>query len=166
MRLVTTVCGIMILGTTLSFPTPPSLPNPFYAMDTCTKRPYPKNDITPAQQFDMLKELGYAGVAWTEESPEQVKKAAQEAESRGLRMFTIYCGATITPDGLLEPPPRIEPIMEALQGRDTLIWLHIGGRGPKIGRLSGSEPMIVQLIELAKTAERHGLRIALYPHIG
>ena len=65
-------------------------------MDTCTKRPYPRNDITPAQQFDMLKELGYAGIAWTEESPEQVKAAVAEAEARGLKMFAIYCSASIT----------------------------------------------------------------------
>ena len=65
-------------------------------MDTCTKRPYPKNDITPAQQFDMLKELGYAGIAWTEEPPEQVNAAVDEAEASGLKMFAIYCSATVT----------------------------------------------------------------------
>jgi hypothetical protein len=51
----------MVLRTSLALVAPPGLPNPISAMDTCTKRPYPKNDITPAQQFDMLKELGYAG---------------------------------------------------------------------------------------------------------
>ena len=68
-------------------------------MDTCTKRPYPRNDITPAQQFDLLKELGYAGIAWTEEAPEQVSSAAAEAEARGLKMFAIYCSATVTAGG-------------------------------------------------------------------
>lgn len=166
MRTVTAVLGILLLGSSSSLAAPPGLPNPFYAMDTCTKRPYPTNDITPAWQFDMLRELGYAGIAWTEESPDQVKKAAQEVEARGLRMFAIYCSATVTPDGQLKPSPLVEPIMEALQGHDTLIWLHIGGRGPKIESLSGSEPVITRLTELARTAERHGLRIALYPHVG
>jgi sugar phosphate isomerase/epimerase len=166
MRTLAMILVTLVVGTSLSFAAPPGLPNPFYAMDTCTKRPYPKNDITPAQQFDMLKELGYAGIAWTEESPEQVKKAAQEAEARGLRMFAIYCSATVTPAGELKPSPLVEPIMDALQGHDTLIWLHIGGRGPKIESLSGSEPVIARLTELARTAERHGLRIALYPHLG
>ena len=68
-------------------------------MDTCTKRPYPRNDITPAQQFDLLKELGYAGIAWTEEAPEQVSSAVAEAEARGLKMFAIYCSATVTAGG-------------------------------------------------------------------
>ena len=81
-------------------------------------------------------------------------------------MFSIYCSATVTPAGEFKPSSLIEPIMEALQGHDTLIWLHIGGHGPKIESLSGSEPVIARLTVLAKTAERHGLRIAIYPHIG
>src|SRR6516165_1905224 len=83
------------------------LDNTFYAMDTCTKRPYPKNDITPAQQFDLLKELGYDGIAWTEESADQAKITVGEAEARGIKMFTIYCGATVTPEGLHTPSPLI-----------------------------------------------------------
>src|SRR5271157_4244275 len=115
MLFLTCVPAIMVLGAALASAAPPSLPNAFYAMDTCTKRPYPKNDITPAQQFDMLKELGYAGIAWTEEAPEQVSAAAREAEARDLRVFTIYCGATVTAEGELEPSAQIGPIMEALR---------------------------------------------------
>src|SRR3954465_14754584 len=88
---------------------------PFYAMDTCTKRPYPKNDIPPGQQLDMLKELGYAGIAWTEEPPEQVKAAADEAAKRGLKIFAIYCAAQVTPDGGLKASPRLPEIMAALK---------------------------------------------------
>jgi sugar phosphate isomerase/epimerase len=134
-------------------------------MDTCTKRPYPKNDITPAQQFDLLKELGYDGIAWTEESADQVKTTAGEAEARGIKMFTIYCGATVTPDGQLKPSPLIEPIMDALRGHGTIIWLHIGGSGPKIATLSAESPAVGQLRALAGKAESNGLRIAIYPHV-
>jgi hypothetical protein len=48
MRFLTCLPGIMVLGATLASAAPPGLPNAFYAMDTCTKRPYPENDITPA----------------------------------------------------------------------------------------------------------------------
>lgn len=166
MRIMTFASGIMILGATLASAAPPGLSNAFYAMDTCTKRPYPRNDITPAQQFDLLKELGYAGIAWTEESPEQVASAVREAEARGLKMFTIYCGATVTTEGELKPSAQIGPIMEALRGHDTLIWLHIGGKGPMIETLSAESPVVGQLRLLAGTAERNGLRIAIYPHVG
>jgi sugar phosphate isomerase/epimerase len=159
------LCAIVAAICWAQAPQPAGPSNPFYAMDTCTKRPYPQNDITPAQQFDMLKELGYAGIAWTEEPAEQVKSAVLEAEARGLKMFAIYCGASVTPAGELKPSPLIEPIMEALEGRDTLIWLHIGGDGPKIDSLTGREPVIGQLSSLARAAEQHGLKIALYPHV-
>ena len=35
--------------------------NPFYAMDTAFQRARLSTD----QQFDLVKELGYAGIAWT-----------------------------------------------------------------------------------------------------
>jgi sugar phosphate isomerase/epimerase len=166
MRFLTCVPGILFLGATLAATAPPGLPNAFYAMDTCTKRSYPRNDITPAQQFDLLKELGYAGIAWTEEAPEQVGSAAAEAEARGLKMFAIYCAATVTAEGELKPSAQIGPIMEALRGHDTLVWLHLGGRGPKIETLSTSSAVVAHLRALALTAERNELRIAIYPHVG
>ncbi len=166
MRTTTFVYAIVFLGAALAAAGPPGLPNAFYAMDTCTKRSYPRNDITPAQQFDLLKELGYAGIAWTEEAPEQVSSAAAEAEARGLKMFTIYCAATVTPGGELKPSAQIGPIMEALRGHDTLVWLHLGGKGPKIEALTAESPVIGQLRSLAAAAERNGLKIAIYPHIG
>ena len=141
-------------------------PSAFYAMDTCTKRPYPRNDITPGQQFDMLKELGYAGIAWTEEAADQVRSAVAEAEARGLKMFTIYCSATTTAEGTLKPSPLIEPIIRVLKGHGTLIWLHIGGKGPRIGSLTSRSPVIGQLRGLADEARRNELKVAIYPHIG
>ncbi len=166
MRFLTCLCGIMVLGATVVSAAPPGLPNAFYAMDTCTKRSYPRNDITPAQQFDLLKELGYAGIAWTEEAPEQVSSAAAEAEARGLKMLAIYCAASVTAGGELKPPVQIGPIMEALRGHGTLIWLHLGGPGPKIETLTAAAPVIGQLRSLAAMADRNGLKIAIYPHIG
>jgi hypothetical protein len=70
------------------------LPNPFYAMDTCTKDLSLKSDIPPSAQFDLLKETGYSGTAWTEEAPEAVTAALAALKSRGLTMYAIYCGAT------------------------------------------------------------------------
>jgi sugar phosphate isomerase/epimerase len=145
---------------------PAALPNPFYAMDTCTKRPYPKNDIPPAQQLDLLKDLGYAGIAWTEEPPEQVKAVAAEAKERGLKVFTIYCGAQVTPDGDLRASPRLPEIMKALKGQGTVVWLHLGGKGPAFDALTGKEPLVKKLRALADTAAANGLRVAVYPHVG
>ena len=139
---------------------------PFYAMDTNTKRPYPKNDIPPAAQFDLLKELGYAGIAWTEEPAAAVRAAVADCEARGLKMFAIYCGATVTPGGGLTASPLTAPILEALDGHDTLVWIHIGGKGPAISSLDEKSRVIDDLRALADAASRHHLRIAIYPHVG
>jgi sugar phosphate isomerase/epimerase len=143
-----------------------ALPNPFYAMDTCTKRPYPRNDIPPAEQLDLLKGLGYAGIAWTEEPPAQVKAVAADAAKRGLKVFAIYCAGQVTPDGDLKHSPQLPQLMEALKGHDTVVWLHLGGKGPAFDSLTGREPLVRKLRALADTAGMHGLRVAVYPHVG
>jgi len=140
--------------------------NPFYAMDTCTKQPYPKNDIAPAAQLDMLKELGYAGIAWTEEPPDQVKAAAKEAKERDLKVFAIYCAAHVTADGDLKHSSQLGDIMAALKGHDSVIWLHIGGKGPAFDSLTGKELLVKKLRALADGAKSNGQRVAVYPHVG
>ena len=145
---------------------PPGLPNAFYAMDTYTKRPYPRNDLTPAQQFGMLRELGYAGIGWTEEPVGQVASAVKEAEARGLKMFAIYFGASVTPEGQFKTSPAIGAIIDVLKGHDTLIWLHIGGKGPKFDDLKPDGPIVQALRQIAEHAAASGLQVAIYPHIG
>lgn len=145
---------------------PPRLPNPFYAMDTGTKRPYPKNDIPPAAQLDLLKELGYAGIAWTEEPPAEVKAVADEAVRRGLKVFAIYCAARVTPEGTLQHAPHLPEIMAALKGHETVVWLHLGGKGPGFDALTAETPLVKSCRALADQAAAHGLRVAVYPHVG
>jgi len=138
------------------------LPNPFYAMDTAFQRA----GLTQAQQFELVKELGYAGFAWHEEGPEQAKANADAAAKLGLKMFTIYCAASVTPEGDLKSSPKLPDLMAALKGHGTILWLHIGGRGPAFDKLTGEEPVVKKLRELSAVAAENGLRIAIYPHVG
>lgn len=142
------------------------LPNPFYAMDTCTKRPYPRNDITPAAQLDMLKELRYPGIAWTEEPPPQITALVKEATKRDLHVYAIYCGAQVTAAGALKHSPQLPALMAALKGQPTVVWLHLGGKGPAFEKLTGDEPLVKSLRKLADMAAANGLRLAVYPHVG
>jgi len=138
------------------------MPNAFYAMDTAFSRP----GLTLEQQLDLVAHLGYAGIAWTETPPDKALAVAQQAEKRGLKMFTIYCGATATPQGELTCSPQIVPLMKALKGHGTILWLHVGGRGPAFDSLTGSEPLVKKLRSLADEAAANDLRIAIYPHVG
>jgi sugar phosphate isomerase/epimerase len=136
--------------------------NPFYAMDTAFRRP----GTTLEQQLDLLKDLGYAGIAWTGDDPEPAKKVAEQAEKRGLKMFTIYCAATVTPDGKLSHSANLPKLMAALRPHGTIIWLHIGGKGPAFDTLKCDEPLVKTLRELAADADGNSLSIAVYPHVG
>ena len=138
------------------------LSNPFYAMDTAFARP----GLSTEQQLDLVAQLGYAGIAWSETAPEKAKAIAQQAEKRGLKMCTIYCRATVTPQGDLTCSPQLPQLMEALKGHGTIIWLHVGGRGPALDSLNGGAPLVKKLRSLADTAAANDLRIAIYPHVG
>lgn len=139
-----------------------AIANPFYAMDTSFQRP----GLTLAQQLDLVKELGYAGVAWTHHSIDQDKADLQAIEQRGLKMFAIYCGATATLDGKLTLPPDLPQLMAALKGHGTIVWIHIGGRGPKFDTLTDKDPTVQSLRSIAETAADNDLRVAIYPHFG
>lgn len=153
---------LLVMPVVAEGPVKPDLANPFYAMDTAFQRP----GLSADQQLDLVKELGYAGIAWTEAAPAQVVATAEQVEKRGLRMFALYCQATVTPDGKLTHSPQLPKLMEALKGRGTIIWLHIGGKGPAFESLTEKEPLVQSLRELADLAAKNDLRIAVYPHVG
>ena len=136
-----------------------------FAMDTYTQRPYPHGTLPVAQQMDLLKELGYAGVAWTAEAPARVKAARELAEARGLKMVAIYCPATLTKDGL-KGEARLPGIIEALKGSGCIIWLHIGSSVFSKSAPEGDAVAVAGLREIAGWAEAAGLRVAIYPHLG
>lgn len=135
---------------------------PLYAMDTAVQRP----GLSQAQQFDLVRELGYAGIAWHEESPEKAAANAKAMEGRGLKMVAIYCAAKVTPDGQLTHSPRLKELMTALKPHGTIIWLHVGGKGPSFETLKAETPAVKTLRELSDHAAASGLKIAVYPHVG
>ncbi len=156
--------GIAFLAPVLCVGTDDGVPpaNPFYAMDTAFQR----GGLTTDQQLDLVKELGFDGIAWTETAPESAAAVAASADKRGLKMHAIYCQAHVTPDGQLTHGPRLEELMAALKGRGTIIWLHIGGKGPAFDALTGTEPLVRALRGLADVAAKNELRVAIYPHVG
>ena len=141
---------------------PAALPNPFYAMDTAFQR----GGMTTADEFALVAKLGYAGFAWHECAPDQAKAIVAEAGKAGLKMHTIYCAASVTPQGMLAVGAKLPELMAALKGSGAIIWLHVGGKGPAFASLTGDEPLVKKLRELSDIAAANGLRIAIYPHMG
>jgi len=130
------------------------LTNPFFAFDNCTER----EKLTPELQAKMLKELGYAGIGYT--GAKNIPKMLEALDKHGLKMFSIYVGAQVGPDGPTFDPDLAEGI-KALKGRDTIIWLFITGKAP-----DGDGQAVKVVREIADLASPSGLRVALYPHVG
>ena len=138
----------------------PAGPNPFFALDTATKD---ANHQTAAQQAEVLKELGYAGIGAAYTGRDALVEMLRELDARGLQLFGIYTGINIDPD---QPPydPSLLDAFKALDGRNTLIWLFGQSKKHPCSSPDG-DPRAVEIItELAEAAAQHKVRIALYPH--
>ena len=145
--------------------TPPPFDNPLVAMDTITKPRYPESDFTPEQQLDLVRAAGYAGVSWDELPPPETARLAAAASARGLRLFAIYAGATLTRDGLTWSP-TLPDVIRGLEGSRAIVWLHVGSRELAKSSPEGDAVAVPGLRRLADLAAARGLRVALYPHVG
>ncbi len=132
----------------------PRLSNPFFAFDNGTGR----GQLTAEVQAKMLAELGYAGIGYT--GATGIPEMLAALDKHKLKMFSIYVGVTLGPDGP-KLPPNLDEAIEALKGRETVIWLTIMGRAA-----NGDEQAVQAVREIAEKAQRARLRVALYPHVG
>ena len=135
-------------------------PNPFFALDTATKD---ANHQSYESQARVLKELGYAG--WGPSGTENVPEMLKALDAYGLKMFALYGGVNIDPD---QPKydPKLKDIIGALKGRDTILWVFVRSKRHKPSSSEGDERAVVVIREVADMAEKAGIRVALYPHVG
>ncbi len=138
----------------------PAGPNPFFAMDTATKD---ANHSTAAQQAEMLKELGYAGIGPGYEGVGPLTEMLRELDSRNLQLFAMYAGINIDP-GVRPYDPSLKDAMKVLEGRNTILWLFAQSGKDKPSTPEGDALAVEILRELADAAAAHKVRISLYPH--
>jgi len=134
-------------------------------MDTNTKPRYPESDATTEEQLDLVRAAGYAGVTWDELDPARTKQLAAAASSRGLRLAALYSAATLTRDGLAWSPTLPET-MRQLEGTGAVVWVHVVSREFASSSAEGDVVAVPTFRRLADLAAAHGLRVALYPHVG
>ena len=82
------------------------LDNPFFAFDNGTGR----GVIPPQKQADMLVELGYAGIGYT--GGRGIPEMLTALDRHQLKMFSIYIGAKIGPDGPSYDPSLPQAIQD------------------------------------------------------
>jgi len=130
--------------------------NPFFAMDTAVRN---------LDELDTVKQLGYAGIGWKAGPPEQLAAEAQQVRQRGLKLFAIYTGATLTKSNLTWSP-QLEADIVALKGTGAVIWMPIKSKDFPCSSPDGDEVAVPVLFRLADLAAANGLRVAIYPHKG
>ena len=94
MRRCTLCLLLLVAGTSLADEASKGPRNPFFAMDTGFRRP----GLTTEQQLDVLKDLGYAGIAWTDAGPADAKKVAELAKKlqSATALYSYESSATCT----------------------------------------------------------------------
>ncbi|MCP4378585.1 MAG: sugar phosphate isomerase/epimerase, partial [bacterium] len=113
--------------------------------------------LTPEQQARTLKKLGYAGIGYTgvRDLPGKIKAF----KDKGLKVFSLYVGCK--PSGKIPYDPKLIDAMKQLEGTGVMLWLTVAGK------TDDEKAVAVAVVrELADAASRHGVKIALYPHLG
>ena len=140
----------------------PAGPNPFFAMDTCTRDP---NHQTAEEQAELVKEVGCAGMSVGYGRCDSLSELLDELDERDLQLFGVYMGIDLDSD---EQPydPTLKQAIKTLEGRNTFLWLFARSREHETSSSEGDARAVEIVRELADEAARHGVRVALYPHHG
>jgi sugar phosphate isomerase/epimerase len=112
------------------------------------------NDIGKLEdKAALLAKLGYAGIAWR---PGQTAEMLAALDKNRLKMVATY--VMLTADMSCAVPPSVIAEIDALKGRDTIVWLTVNGK-------TTDELVVPAVREVADVAARNGLKVALYPHL-
>lgn len=112
------------------------------------------NDIGKLEdKAALLAKLGYAGIAWR---PGQTAEMLAALDKHGLKMVATYVVLKADMNACPVPPAVVAEI-DALKGRDTVVWLAVTGK-------SDDAVVVPAVREVAAIAGRNGLKVALYPH--
>jgi sugar phosphate isomerase/epimerase len=129
-------------------------PFAFFAFDNGAGR----NRWSPEQQAATLARLGYDGISYSglEDLPERLAAF----DRQGLRIFNLYVGAKVGPDGP-SYDPKLPEALPLLRGRNIALWLYVNGKAD-----DGDAQAVRIVSEVADLAAAHDVRVVLYPHAG
>ncbi|HEX5791597.1 MAG TPA: sugar phosphate isomerase/epimerase family protein [Luteolibacter sp.] len=133
----------------------------FFAMDTGTIDATHK---TPAEQVALTKELGFDGIGPRYFGAEQLRAMMTAADAHKLKVDALYVALHL--DAAEPLSAEIRDSIEALRGRDSILWLWLEAKSLKPSDPAGDARAVAALREIAALAEPAGVKIALYPHQG
>ena len=114
-------------------------------------------------KLDLVKEVGFAGLSWRTDAPQQVRQVLDGCRRRGLKLFVVYANLDLK-DGKLAYDPRLNEIIDLCKGTDTMIWPNLTSKQFRNSDPAGDDIAVAGLRDLADRCAGNGLRIAIYPH--
>lgn len=105
-------------------------------------------EMSYEDEAKMLKELGYDGISQVHGAGDQLAQRVAAYKSHGLKVLSVYLGATETPISA--------GLVEAL-ANGGMIELTVNSINPKV---------IESIRQTAEMASQLNIRVALYPHYG
>ena len=158
-RVLALACAVVI-GVALkpqpAIAAPPPTPRfELFAMDNGVGR----GTWSPAQQANVLSEIGYAGISYNYTTISDLKTWRTELARCHLKFEGLYFpirlrGAKPFPDGM-------EQAIELLRGTGAVLWVIIPQVEPAE---QNAEEAVRRIRALADLAAPAGLRVVLYPH--
>ena len=127
------------------------LTNPFFAFDNGINRAKLNLD----QQAQTLKDLGYAGIGYS--GVGDLPKKIKAFKDKGVKVFSTNVGCN--PSGKTPYDPKLIDAMKDIEGTGLVLWLTVQGK-------TDDEKAAAVVRELADAAAKHGVKIAIYPHLG
>lgn len=133
----------------------------FFAMDTGTIDATHK---TPAEQVALASELGFDGIGPRYFGTGHLQAMMAAADERKFKIDALYVALDL--DAAAPVSAEIRESIEALRGRDAVLWLWVNAKGLKPSDPAGDVRAVAALREISALAEPAGVKIALYPHLG
>jgi sugar phosphate isomerase/epimerase len=118
---------------------------------------------TIESQVSLIKDMGFAGFGPMYVNAQGVREMLASLDQHKLKMFALYATANLD-GGKASVSPQLEEAIQALKGRDTILWLTLVSEKYKPSSADGDPDAVEALRYLSKLAGEAGIRIALYPH--
>jgi len=152
-----------VCGAADAAPGKPRLANTFFAMNFA--RHDPALAASPEGQAALLRELGYDGCQYL--GPlEQLDATLEVMDNAGLEVSTAAVpGYNIYVDPGTDYQPTLKEGIRRLKGHNTLFLIGFASKSYDRSSPEGDERAVEICRELADFARKHGVRVAIYPHV-
>lgn len=136
-----------------------SLFNRFFIMDTS----FWENKLDAQSQVDILKKVGIPKSTDSLNQWDKFPQVLKTFDENRVAMKAVYVRLSIDDAAI---PPFVDPLIESLKGRGTLLWLNVVSQKFKPSDSAGDSAAVPIVQQIADRAEKAGLAISLYHHRG